>query len=94
MQTIEAGEPTYHYDSLTDPLGELIEEGATVTWVKEKDGQVWEVTKQYVDSDGNVISSEFFSRNTYSAFSAVYYVNGADPAIAGPTPMPVPSPTT
>jgi len=93
VQTIQAGEPTYHYDSLTDPLGEPIAEGATVTWVKEKNGQVWEVTKQYVDENDKVIDSEPFSKNTYSAFSAVYYVNGPDPAIAGPTPLPTPTPS-
>ena len=88
VKTIEAGEPTYYYNSTTDPEGNPIPEGKTVTWVKEKDGQVWEVTKQYVDSNGNVVSSEVFSKNQYAAFSAVYYVNGPDPTTVGPTPLP------
>ena len=91
VRTIPAGEPTYHWDSTTDPEGNPIAEGKTVTWVKEKDGQVWEVTKQYVDSNGNVVSSEMFSSNRYDAFSAVYYVNGPDPNTVGPTPLPTDS---
>ncbi len=91
VRTIPAGEPTYHYDSTTDPEGNPIAEGKTVTWVKEKDGQVWEVTKQYVDDNGNVVSSEIFSSNRYEAFSAVYYVNGPDPTTVGPTPLPTDS---
>ncbi|MBT3318175.1 MAG: hypothetical protein HN948_08950 [Clostridia bacterium] len=93
VQTIQAGDPIYHYDSLVDPEGNEIPEGATVTWIKGKNGQVWEVTKQYVDEDGNVIMSEKFSSNRYKAFTYEYYVNGPDPAIAGPTPLPSPSPT-
>ena len=46
--------------------------------------RVWEVTKQYVDADGNVVSSELFSSNRYEAFSAVYYVNGPGPCYRGP----------
>lgn len=89
--TIEAGEPTYHYDATTTPDGEPITEGKTVTWVKEKDGQIWEVTKQYLDANGKVISSESFSKTRYAAFAGVYYVNGPDPATVGPTPLPSPT---
>ena len=93
VQTIQAGDPIYHYDSLVDPEGNEIAEGAKITWIKGKNGQVWEVTKQYVDENGKVIRTENFSGNRYKAFTTVYYVNGPDPAIAGPTPLPLPSPT-
>jgi len=90
---IPAGDPRYHYASRTDPEGNEMPEGSTITWIKGKNGQVWEVTKQYVDENGNVIMSEKFSSNRYKAFTYEYYVNGPDPAIAGPTPLPSPSPT-
>ena len=93
VQTIQAGDPIYHYDSLVDPEGNEIAEGAKLTWIRGKNGQVWEVTKQYVDENGKVIMTENFSGNRYKAFTAVYYVNGPDPAIAGPTPLPSPTPT-
>ncbi len=92
IQTTPAGEPVYHYDSLVDSDGNEIPLGETVTWVNQKDGQVWEVTKQYIDADGNVVKSEKFTTTRYKPFAAVYYVNGPDPAIAGPTPLPTTTP--
>jgi hypothetical protein len=50
-----------------------------VEWITPRDAQTWEVRKQYVDKDGNVVKSEFFSKDTYKAFQGVYYVNGNDP---------------
>ncbi len=79
VATDKAPETQYHFNSPTDPEGSPIGEGKSVEWVKSRDGQTWEVYKQYVNADGNVVKSDFFSRDTYKAFQGVTYVNGADP---------------
>ncbi len=79
VATDTAPESEYHYNATTDPEGTPISAGKTVEWVKSRDGQTWEVYKQYLDANGNVVKSELFSKDTYKAFKGVYYVNGPDP---------------
>lgn len=78
-ETIAAGESTYYYNATTDPDGNPIGEGKEKVWVKPRNGQVWEVYKQYLDDEGKVVESKFFSTNTYRAFPGVIYVNTPDP---------------
>jgi len=79
VATDKAPETEYHYNAATDPEGNPIGTGKSVEWVKSRDGQTWEVYKQYVNADGDVVKSEFFSKDTYRAFKGVVYVNGANP---------------
>lgn len=83
VRTIPAGDPEYHYNATQDPDGNPIKEGKKVTWIKHRDGEVWEVYKVY-KKDGQVIKRELFSKNTYNKFTGVYYVNGPDPDIYQP----------
>ncbi len=85
----KASEPIYHYNATADPEGNPIREGKTLVWKPRHDGQTWEVYKQYLDANGNVIKSELFSKDTYKAFAGEYYVNGPDPeAVPVSTPEP------
>ena len=79
VATDKAPETEYHYNAATDPEGGSIGAGKSIEWVKSRDGQTWEVYKQYINDAGDVVKSEFFSRDTYKAFKGVIYVNGADP---------------
>ena len=85
VSTQKAADPIYHYNATKDPDGNSIREGKTLVWKPHHDGQTWEVYKQYLDSDGNVIKSELFSKDTYKAFAGEYYVNGPDPESVLPT---------
>ncbi len=85
--TITAADTLYHYNALTDPEGNPIGEGKEVVWISERDGQIWEVYKQYLDEEGEVIESKFFSINTYDAYQGEIYVNGPDPSTVVPTPQ-------
>lgn len=87
VATNKAPETEYHYNAATDPEGAPIAPGKTVEWVKSRDGQTWEVYKQYVNDAGDVVKSEFFSKDTYKAFQGVIYVNGADPDTVPPAPV-------
>jgi vancomycin resistance protein YoaR len=86
VATDKAPDTEYHYNAATDPEGGAIGAGKSVEWVKSRDGQTWEVYKQYVNDAGDVVKSEFFSKDTYKAFQGVTYVNGADPDAAPSTP--------
>ena len=68
-----------NYDSPTDPDGTAITLDKTTEWITPRDGQTWEVWKQYYDTAGNLVKSEFFSKDSYRAFQGVYYVNGPNP---------------
>ncbi len=87
VATDKAPETEYHYNAATDPEGAPIGAGKTVEWVKSRDGQTWEVYKQYVNDAGDVVKSEFFSKDTYKAFKGVIYVNGADPDTVPAAPV-------
>ncbi len=69
----------FHYDSAKDPDGNDIPAGKSVEWITSRPGQTWEVWKQYYDEAGNLVKSEFFSKDTYRAFQGVTYVNGPNP---------------
>lgn len=84
VRTIPAGDAVYHYNATVDPDGVPIAEGKTVTWIRQRDGEVWKVYKVY-KKDGEEIKREFFSENTYRKFTGVYYVNGNDPDIYQPS---------
>ena len=86
--TIKAGSTIYHYNTTKLPDGTPIRKDDSVTWISGRDGQVWEVYKQYLDEDGNVIESTLFSKNTYDAYQGQIYVNGPDPDSIVPTPPP------
>lgn len=89
VSTQKAADPIYHYNATVDPDGNPIREGKTLVWKPHHDGQTWEVYKQYLDANGNVIKSELFSKDTYKAFAGEYYVNGPDPeAVPVSTPTP------
>lgn len=88
VSTVKAADPIYHYNAKTDPDGNPIREGKTLVWKPHHDGQTWEVYKQYLDANGNVIKSELFSKDTYKAFAGEYYVNGPDPESVLPTAAP------
>ncbi|MGI5850003.1 MAG: VanW family protein [Christensenellales bacterium] len=79
-----AGETIYHYNKTQLPDGTPIAEGGSETWKQSRDGQTWEVYKQYMDKKGNIISSKLFTTNRYSAFTGEVYVNGPDPAALTP----------
>ena len=68
-----------HYGAATDPGGNAITEGKSTKWVDSRNGQTWQVWKQYVDADGNVVRSEFFHEDSYRAFQGVVYWNAPDP---------------
>lgn len=68
-----------HYDSPTDPSGNVIGEGKSTEWVTSRNGQTWEVWKQYIDASGNIVKSEFFTKDTYRSFQGVVYWNKPDP---------------
>ena len=74
-----AGDTVYHFNETQLPDGTSIAAGESVTWKQSRDGQTWEVYKQYLDADGNVISSKFFTTNKYSAVTGEIYMNGPDP---------------
>ena len=65
VATDKPPETEYHYNAAADPEGNPIGEGKSVEWVKSRDGQTWEVYKQYVNNAGDVMKSEFFSKDTY-----------------------------
>lgn len=77
--TTKPGNAQYFYNSQTDPSGNAIKQGETVTWIRERDGQKWSVYKQYLDANGDVVKTEFYSETQYRSFAAEYYVNGPDP---------------
>ncbi len=82
----EKAAPTeYHYDAATAPDGTPITAGKGVEWVEPHDGQTWQVWKQYVDEQGNVVKSEFFSESSYRSFQGVIYRNYANPLYAEAT---------
>ena len=84
--TTKAPQPTYHYNATTDPEGNPIGEGKTVTWVSPRDGQTWRVFKHYKDESGNMVKTEQFTQDvTYRSFAGVYYVNGVDASTVLPT---------
>jgi len=87
VATDKAPETEYHYNAATDPEGNPIGAGKSVEWVKSRDGQTWEVYKQYVNAEGDVVKSEFFSKDTYKAFKGIVYVNGADPDTVPAAPV-------
>lgn len=68
-----------HWGAQADPEGNTIGAGKTVHWMTSRDGQTWEVWKQYYDATGNLVKSEFFSKDTYRSFQGVDYVNAPDP---------------
>ncbi len=84
VATDKAPDSIYHYNTAADPDGNPIAAGKTVEWVTPRDAQTWEVYKQYLDANGNVVKSELFSKDTYKAFQGVFYVNGTDPESAPP----------
>jgi vancomycin resistance protein YoaR len=88
VATDKASDSVYHYNATKDPDGNAIGEGKKVEWVTPRDAQTWEVYKQYLDKNGNVVKSELFSKDTYKAFTGVYYVNGQDPESVLPTLAP------
>lgn len=91
VSTQKAADPIYHYNATVDPEGNPIREGKTLVWKPHHDGQTWEVYKQYLDANGNVIKSELFSKDVYKAFAGEYYVNGPDPESV---PVTTPEPQT
>lgn len=86
--TIIAQDTLYHYNAVTDPKGNPIAEGKDIEWIEGRNGQIWEVYKQYLNADGKLIESKLFSKNTYSDFTGEIYANYPDPATVGPTQPP------
>ncbi len=88
VSTDKAPDSIYHYNATKDPDGNAIGTGKKVEWVTPRDAQTWEVYKQYLDIEGNVVKSELFSKDTYKAFTGVFYVNGPNPESVLPTVAP------
>ncbi len=77
-----------HYDAAADPGGTAITAGKSREWVTSRDGQTWQVWKQYLDESGNVVKSVFYSEDTYRSFQGVTYVNGQNPLYVDKTAAP------
>ncbi len=88
VKTMAPPQTITNYNVTETPDGTPIAEGKSVEWVDSRTGSVWKVYKQYLDSDGNVVDSEYFSTSTYNAFQGEIYVNGPNPLVATPTPAP------
>jgi vancomycin resistance protein YoaR len=68
-----------HYGAATLPDGTAISAGKSKYWVESRNGQTWQVWKQYVDEQGVVVRSVFFHEDSYPAFQGVRYFNVPDP---------------